>query len=398
MSDKDRQPVKDPANGRSRKRNKAQELDGAWTVPVGDRRPLARRITLGLMLILLGVVFLIANLTPNISLGKLWPIFIIAWGLARLISGMIPPVRFLRITHGLLIGAVGAILLCNTFEILPFSFWFDLLSLWPVLLIVAGIAILGKVLDSKIISALSPVIVLAALLLSFFYHGVIFKNHKFEEINSNGFGSSFSKPYDSSISDGVAELKFPAGRLHLGATDKLYIIKGIGVKGSLRPRVELDRSGSSIRLSVKPGTGFPALNFTRNKGWNVSLSKDILWTINADAGISNADIDLSELKVRKLDLNGGISDTTVKLGDNTEQSGVAIDTGVSNMRVLVPKSSGIRLVMDGALSSKNFTNVTLNTVEENGRHVYETPGYDNAPKRIELDVDTGVLNLTVEAY
>lgn len=172
---------------------------------------------IGLVLISLGAILLIDNIFPGLGFGKLWPVVIIAWGFAVLISGLFPPFSSSRLFSGALIGTIGIILIYNTLAIVPFSFWLDLIALWPVLLIAIGFSILGGVTQSRVIAAIPSIIVILTLILALVYHDVIFRDG---ELNP----SSLNRGAIPGVRTGSARLDFSVGNLDIGATDKLYDI------------------------------------------------------------------------------------------------------------------------------------------------------------------------------
>jgi len=68
-----------------------------------------------------------------------------------------------RFFSGLNVIAIGLILLANTLGYLSWSVWWNILSMWPLLLVAAGLDLLGKALEWKSMRAVSGLVVLAGL-------------------------------------------------------------------------------------------------------------------------------------------------------------------------------------------------------------------------------------------
>lgn len=66
-----------------------------------------------------------------------------------------------KVIWGLVLVVFGALFLLNNFNILPWNFWFRLSRLWPVLLILVGIAMLVR--DRRLALALAIGVVVLAL-------------------------------------------------------------------------------------------------------------------------------------------------------------------------------------------------------------------------------------------
>jgi len=124
-------------------------------------------VAFGVFLILLGGAFLAARLTPGVSLLTLWPLAIVAAGIVQI---LVPSPShgwgIERVSDGVGTVFLGVLLLGNTTGYIGWEMWFTALTLWPVLLVSAGIGLLGKAAGQAWIRALAPLIVWAALLFS----------------------------------------------------------------------------------------------------------------------------------------------------------------------------------------------------------------------------------------
>jgi hypothetical protein len=323
--------------------------------------------------------------------GRLWPVIIIVLGLAILVSAFITPFRFDRIFGGLFWATIGTIFLLNTLDILPFGYWLNLLSFWPVLIIAAGFAVLGGVTHSRIVSALAPVIIIATLIFAVFYQGI--------PISKRGSATyTFSHNAVSAVKSGTAGLDFGAGDLKVGSTGKLYDITIKEFVFKEKPQFSFDRSGSTVDLSIKPRPGSVGIAAS-DRNWNVLLSKDVAWRLDCKTGAATCMLDLSDLKVDDLSLKGGVGDISVRLGDRLTGATADINAGVSDIKVQVPRSVGVRLRVNSGISSTDFANIDLSRVSGTvGNTVYETPGFNHAAKKILLYVKMGVSSLKVQGY
>jgi hypothetical protein len=116
--------------------------------PVGEQfqRHARRGATFwGVMLIVLGAAFLIAQFVPFLSWWMLWPLVVIVAGVAQAVT----PNRdgmwtVSRVLGGLGTVLIGAVLLGNTTGYVSWTVWLTFISLWPVLLIALGISIIGS--------------------------------------------------------------------------------------------------------------------------------------------------------------------------------------------------------------------------------------------------------------
>ena len=89
----------------------------------------------------------------------------------------------------------------------------------------------------------------------------------------------------------------------------------------------------------------------------------------------------------------GASSMTLTLGDKEALQKVLLDSGASSMTVRVPRDSGVKLIYDGGLSSKNIADL-----DEVSEGVYQSPDYDDAKNAIEIKADVGLSSFTLERY
>lgn len=93
------------------------------------------RVWGGLVILVIGVLFLVANLTDwDIPWGDWWPVILIAWGLWNL-------VRERGWFGGTIMTVVGVFFLLSTLEVWDYTVG-DIWRFWPVILIVIGAKIL----------------------------------------------------------------------------------------------------------------------------------------------------------------------------------------------------------------------------------------------------------------
>lgn len=123
-----------------------------------------RGVGLGVVLVVLGAAVLAAQFFPGVSWGQLWPLIIVAVGVGQaLVPGWGDERGVMRVLDGVGTVLIGMVFLGNTLGYVAWSVWFVLLTLWPVLLIAAGISIIGKGVGQQWLRALAPLVIWAAL-------------------------------------------------------------------------------------------------------------------------------------------------------------------------------------------------------------------------------------------
>jgi hypothetical protein len=126
-----------------------------------------------------------------------------------------------------------------------------------------------------------------------------------------------------------------------------------------------------------------------NRG-EVRLGKTPSWNLRLDVGAARANMDLRACIVERLDLQAGAATVHMKLGDRSPETHVAIEAGASSITIEVPHAAGCELRVDAPLSSKHFQGFV-----KSGGGVYRTEGFDDAQKKIWIDINAGVSSLRI---
>lgn len=291
-----------------------------------------------------------------------------------------------KIIWGLLLITIGVLILLGNIGILEVDLW-QLWQLWPLLIIVAGISILAlRGWLSVAISIIVTVVVLglaAAVSTGVIKTGGEVTNESFEVVQAH-----------QAVTKANVEIDAGAGSIIVGSQSGNNV-----VEGSLESNVfKVNR-----QTSVDDGTQYVKLSLDGNAEWwrgkfsntlTVNLKKDLPTSLSFNAGASKIKIDLREVVTEALTIDSGASSIDLKLGDKQAVSEVDIDTGVSSVDISVPKNSGIRIVIDGGLSSKNLPS----DFEEVSEDTFESANYKDAENKINIVIDMGVSSLKLRTY
>ncbi len=136
--------------------------------PYGSGAPRKRGgIGAGLVLIAVGLTLLAVQFIPGVSWGELWPLIIVAIGFGQMVTpGWGEERGIMRVMDGFGTMLIGLVFLGNTLGYIEWRVWFVLLTLWPVLLIAAGVSIIGKGIGQQWLRAVAPLVIWAALALA----------------------------------------------------------------------------------------------------------------------------------------------------------------------------------------------------------------------------------------
>ena len=167
-------------------------------------------------------------------------------------------------------------------------------------------------------------------------------------------------------------------------------------KGNYTLEEEKTADAKIINFSMKDGKGKNNnFNFDGNTDNDVvlKLSTAPIWTIDMGIGAGEVDFDLSNYKVKKLNLETGAASIDIKFGDKQENVAVDVKSGVASVKIQVPENVGCQIKMDGALNANDFDDF-----EKIKDGVWQTKDYDKATKKITLNVESGLSSLKVSRY
>jgi hypothetical protein len=143
------------------------------------------------------------------------------------------------------------------------------------------------------------------------------------------------------------------------------------------------------KLSIKDGAAKTHVNFA-------SANPSQLETLSYDTGASTVALSgLADANFKKLEFKGGAGSFTFDFSGELRTSGsVTIDSGVSNVHIIVPSGTAAKVELKGRL-----TNVTQEGTWTAADKTYSTPGAASSGGKlltITLNMDVGSLTLTSE--
>jgi len=316
-----------------------------------DRRSHSTRggaVVAGSWLIALGLVFFARDLW-HLSWGEAWPLFLVAVGVASLISSLVGYRRlsagFWSLLWPIAWIAVGAAMFAATTGRIATGPGELIAQWWPVALVVVGIWFL--------VAALWPR-----------------PTTDLEKLDLPLAGALRAE----------ARLTFGAGELTIGRGRPGMLISGRFEGGALY------RTAGPGHVEVKPDTGGGWPMTGQGNRWDIGLTAEVPLDLRLDTGASRATIDLGDLRVRLLEIRTGASETRVRLPAHAGQSWVRTETGVSSLSLEVPPGVSARVRTRMALGRTDVDQRRFPRTVDG----FMSPDYDTNTNRIEIDVQGGV--------
>jgi hypothetical protein len=189
------------------------------------------------------------------------------------------------------------------------------------------------------------------------------------------------------VTDAEVRLRFGAGELRLGAgsPDKL-------VEGDFDGGVAVNRPMPN-RVDLQPDTDSGRWPWAGEKlDWRIGLSPAPILDLRFEGGASRSELDLRELRVRRLDVKTGASQTTVWLPVAAGVTSVSADAGAAQLVFHVPDGVAASIRSQMVIGA---TDVDQSRFPSSGSGRFESLDYAGAANRVELDVRGGMGNVTI---
>jgi hypothetical protein len=364
--------------------------------PVGqppEKRPGSGGMTFGLLLVVLGILLIAARLVPGIGWLSGWPLIICAFGAVEVFRS--------KDLHGVIDGlgtvTFGGILLMNTLGRLPWGIWFNVLSLWPLLLIAVGAAIVSKAVGQRWLRVAGQLVLLGGLL----YATLVMPAGSWRlpivrSLNPAGPTQSFrqSAPASVEASHATAILEWGASDVHVKSGVSLAEISGVAPIG-FSPKLEVKEGDGTAAVSVGLDNG--SVGGAETSTMDVSLGRSVAWSgITMKMGAADIDADLSDLEVDEFSLDMGATASRVTFGEKARSVRARIAGGVADVTVRVPKGAEVVFRSQGPVlvsAPSGFTRTRSDLFDETWeRHP------EGARTSIGITVTGGIMNVRVETY
>lgn len=350
----------------------------------------------GIGLVVLGGLLLVSQFTPGMELWRWWPLILVGVGIRQLFGPRRGQWSIRHAGEGLTTIALGLVLLGQMLGLLRWNVWLNILRLWPVLFISLGLEIIGKAVRSESLRFFGSLVVVAALA----YGALVLTPYGgWPPVRATG-GDAFDyvEPHSRSVTAGVAEISGAVGELTIVAGDDLVRAEG---SSPYEPIFDVTTKGGQATVEVTAGEG-SWMPMTPASELAVSLDRDVDWTLDVKAGVSDYELDLREIAVTSLDLESGVSNGVVTLGraDAARARGavpVEIDAGVSALVVRVPRGARVRVTVSEGLSGVESEGTWTRGGAGTGR-IYESEGFSEAGAYWDVRIDSGIGGITLRYY
>lgn len=264
-----------------------------------------------------------------------------------------------------------------------------LLDLWPLALILLGLVMIFRVWLPSLAVPLTIVLLLLAIVAAALYTAL--PSMVPSVLTSSSQQADYSAPLDASVQH---------GRLELGLGASSATVDSSAISDLYRAHMEFPRDRPP-RLSADAGTVtiengeriFPLFGRGTLRA-KVTLNSSIPWDVDLKGGASRVTLDLSELKLTSLGISGGASQIEATLPTPEHQVSVHVSGGASQVTIHRPSGVAIRVHMSGGASNLDIDGAHHNVI--GGDADYQTPDFDTASARYDVQISGGASNVRVD--
>lgn len=182
-----------------------------------------------------------------------------------------------------------------------------------------------------------------------------------------------------------------AGRLEVIAGSGMGVLAEGDFVGGLDFRSR--REGNGLEVKMRPPEQLFPFAWTPGStlDWSFGLTRDIPLSLELETGASESRLNLRDLRITELRLKTGASATTIELPANAGLTRTFIESGAASVNITVPEGVAALIRTQGGLSS---IQVDTNRFPQMGS-VYQSPDYQAAANKVELDIQMGVGSVKV---
>lgn len=270
--------------------------------------------------------------------------------------------------------------------------WPSLVILWPAILILVGIRLL---LPRTEWADWTVAALILLGLAAFIATPPTIRDHLTGRRITNGSTTS-SLSQSGGQTTKTLQLSIDAGATNLHAAalsasaDQLYTAESHGFNLSQ----SFSRSGGDATASIGTMHHMNMGWWDTNRTMDLNIARTPALQLSLNTGASTCDVDLSDLNLTSLNLRGGASTSTVKLGSRSSRQTITVEGGASTVTVLVPGSAALKLSKDGGLTDDNFGELGLTKAGD----TYTSPGFDAATNQITITFSGGASTIKVTRY
>jgi hypothetical protein len=126
--------------------------------------------------------------------------------------------------------------------------------------------------------------------------------------------------------------------------------------------------------------------------WRYQLTQDVPVSVKVEAGASQLSMDLKDVRATHIELSTGASSSDITM----PARGVSIldvEAGAASVNIRVPEMTAARICVEEGVTAMN---VDTNRFPRSDSGMYQSPNFDSAADRAEINIEAGLGSITVK--
>jgi hypothetical protein len=312
-----------------------------------------------------------------------------------------------NIFWGILLISVGILWMLKALDIISFS-WFVFLKLWPLILVWIGIKLMPLQDKWKIILNVSVLFFGIALLLtlsnskhcnhkwvkSFWWDKVWNSKYDREDTDPNSISDTNRNfiAYAENFENAKLQLNAAAGKLSFTTCEDLIAIQETesSSKIILKSTIEDDNS-VNINAEIRP---FGKIRSHNSGKYTILLNSVPVWKMNLELSATAGEIDLSNFKIKELDIESNASALDLKLGNLYPDVKVNIESNASAVEISIPFDMKCLLKK----SENNLSSFTVKGLKQQSKNMYVSDDEGETAGTVEVVIASNVSSVDFKRY
>ena len=300
---------------------------------------------------------------------------------------------------GTLLVCLGLLLLLTATGTVSFGIWLKLIDFWPAILVLIGVEITFADAPFSARAGIISLAILGAATVAFatmprcdsaaplrVSYTEPASYVEMLHLNANFLGGELAINSDSSHEDSsaalvIADFSDRPARVIRKQSDNAIAFDVVS-------------SGPYLRRSFDDGqrSGEETMSFPFGLAdWTVMVSPDSEVEIDIGSVAAGLDLDLRNLNVRRLSVEGAVVDLKIHLPISAGETQVDVAAGVADVEIVVPEGVSANIEIDSPLASIQFDPSRFVETKDG----YRSIRFSEAGHRVDIDVEALSANVTV---
>lgn len=314
--------------------------------------------------------------------------------------------RTSKISWGIILIFIGTIFLLENYNLIDFH-WNYVWKFWPVILIIMGINIIFSRSETAIgrwLVISTTVLTLGLLVFAnlnapktvdrHWWYNFNDDEEEVDVVEDGNTKSFYQEDYDAKFKTATLNINGGASKFII-STGEGKLFESATKKNQNRYYLRRTETDSTVVLSFNSKDKKNSFDFddTDLSKVEIKINGNPLWDINLNMGAGQADFDLSDNRVKNINIKGGAADFKVKLGALYNDVNLSAETGIAKVSILIPSESGCKISTKTGLSAKDFPGFTK---AEDG--TFTSPNFNATTNKINISLKGGLSDFEVKRY